>query len=97
MGKNLLIQFKLKALLKKLWVSAGTFSKPRPIKPYYLNRILISCPSPFKQSQLVNYCSKVSLAKVWNIPGYCSRKLGTGGGGVWANVTWQIKFEIWEK
>jgi hypothetical protein len=24
-----------------------TFSKPRPIKPFHLNRILISCPNPF--------------------------------------------------
>ncbi len=48
MGKNLLIQFKIKGTVKKIMKICRTFSKPRPIKPCHLKRIPISCPSPFK-------------------------------------------------
>ncbi len=56
-----------------------TFSKPRPIKPYHLNRNLISCPSPFNVStQFHSYYSTQRLSfipHIWRKVAFCETHL----------------------
>jgi hypothetical protein len=45
--RDLLVQNKIKGAIKKIMNICLTISQPRPIKSYFYNTIIISCPSPF--------------------------------------------------
>jgi hypothetical protein len=40
-----------------------TLSYPRPMKPYYLNTIIISCPSPFKSMNQGEILVRAAIVK----------------------------------
>jgi hypothetical protein len=44
-----------------------TLSKPRPIKPFYFNTIIISCPSPFKVTILLRYFTQHAAHDGFNL------------------------------